>query len=478
MKFGTASGHAAMKRLAVPSPVQEWIRCAGGAPYFETETGRSWAPVGYNDAITWPTLAPLYRRKDPAVVEQHFARLRDHGVTCVRLMLDYNQVRSRHLESRVGQFSPAMVQMWDDLIALGEVYGIRFLLTPFDTFWMARRWRTHPYARANGGPSAKIEQMFTCPDTRAAIKRRLAFATRRWGHSGAIFAWDLWNEIDLNYAGGDAGAVHDFVSDISASLRADEVRLHGRSHLQTVSVFGPALKARPALDDIVFRHPSLDFASIHLYERSTIDNPRNTLAPAQATARLIAESALKCPPGRPLHDSEHGPIHAFKDRHVTLPDEFDTEYFRRMQWAHLASGGAGGGMRWPNRHPHVLIQGMYDAQKVLTEFLPLIDWSRFRRQPLDTRLSVNDFDGLATGCGDARQVVLCLMPSRAQCGKACTIDISGFEPGVYSVTQVNTLTGSHEASQLQTTQDGQLTVLVHTGGQDMALAIVCADPAA
>ena len=472
MKFGTASGHAAMKRLAVPSPVHEWIRCADGSPYFETDRGRSWTPVGYNEAITWPNIAPLYRRRDPAVVERHFARLRDHGVTCLRLMLDYNQVRARHLESRCGQFSPAMVRLWDDLIALGEVYGIRFLLTPFDTFWMARRWRTHPYAQANGGPSAKITQMFTCPDTRAAIKNRLAFATRRWGHSGAVFAWDLWNEIDLNYAGGDAAACHDFVSDISQSLRAEEMALHGRSHLQTVSVFGPALKARPALDDIVFRHPALDFASIHLYERGTIDNPRNTLAPAEATVRLMTRALRLCPPGRPLLDSEHGPIHAFKDRHITLPDAFDTDYFRRMQWAHLASGGAGGGMRWPNRHPHVLTQGMYEAQRVLGEFLPLIDWNNFARLPLDARLTAPGFDGLATGCGDCAQAIVCLMPGPRHCGTAATVAISGLDPGVYGVTQVNTLTGVAESSHLQTTHDGVLNILAGTAAQDTALAIV------
>lgn len=475
MRFAAPSDQAAVKRLAVSSPTQEWIGCAAGAPYFETESGKSWAPVGFNDAITWPTLAPLYRRRDPVAVERHFAMLRDMGVTCLRLMLDYNQVRHRNLESRCGQFSPAMVQMWDDLIALGEVYGVRFVLTPFDTFWMARRWRTHPYARANGGPSAKMTQMFTCPDTRTAIKNRLGFATRRWGSSGAIFAWDLWNEIDLNYAGGDAAACHDFVSDISASLRSDEIRLHGRSHLQTVSVFAPALKERPALDDIVFRHPSLDFASIHLYERGTIDNPRDTLAPAQATARLMAQSALKCPPGRPLHDSEHGPIHSFKDKRITLPDAFDIEYFRRMQWAHLASGGAGGGMRWPNRHPHVPIQGMYDAQKILADFLPLIDWGCFQRQPLDRRLTVHDFDGLATGCGDARQAVLCLLPGRAHCSNGTAVTIAGFEPGIYAVTQVSTITGARDFAQLQTTQGGELTVLVQGSGQDMAVAIARAE---
>jgi mannan endo-1,4-beta-mannosidase len=475
MKFGTASGHAHMKSLAVPSPVQDWIGLADGAPYFETEGGRSWTPIGYNEAITWPNLAPLHRRRDPAAVERHFARLRDSGVTCLRLMLDYNQVRHRHFESRCGQFAPAMVQLWDDLIALGELYGIRYLLTPFDTFFMARRWRTHPYSRANGGPCGGLDQTFNCPQTRDAIKNRLAFATRRWGHSGAIFGWDLWNEIDTSYAGGDIAVCHDFISDISAALRAEEMALHGRSHLQTVSVFGPALKARPDLGDIVFRHPALDFASIHLYEKGTIDNPRNTLAPARATARLMTEALRHCPKDRPLLDTEHGPIHAFKDRHITLPDAFDTEYFRRMQWAHLASGGAGGGMRWPNRHPHVLTQGMYDAQRLLSEFLPSIDWRHFGRTPLDARLTVHDFKGFAVGCGDDTQALVCLMPDQRACGAAVALEIAGLRPGVYGVTQFNPLTGESETGQLQTTLNGDLAVLVSSGAKDIVLAVVRSD---
>ncbi|TIL77742.1 MAG: hypothetical protein E5Y81_12695, partial [Mesorhizobium sp.] len=43
---------------------------------------------------------------------------------------------------------------------------------------------------------------------------------------------------------------------------------------------------------------------------------------------------------------------------ICTSPELPTEYFRHLQWAHLAAGGAGGGMRWPNRSPHVLTPGM------------------------------------------------------------------------------------------------------------------------
>lgn len=454
-----------------------WIRCAPDAPYFETEAGEAWTPVGHNEAVTWPRLGGLHRRRDVAPVEAHFAELSGYGVTCLRLMLDYSQVRHRNLEHRVGEFNPAMVQMWDDLIALGEKHHIRFLLTPFDTFFMAKRWKSHPYSRHAGGPAKSLQTMFTCQETRAAVINRLLFATRRWGHSPAVFAWDLWNEIDTLHAGHDIAATHDFVTEVSAALRAEELRLYGRAHPQTVSVFHPTMVKRPDLADIIFRHPSLDFASVHLYEKGTIDAPRRSLDPAEATVRLIGEGIAHCPPGRPLLDTEHGPIHVFKDRRVTLPDDFDTKCFRRTQWAHIAAGGAGGGMRWPYRHPHLLLPAMHEAQRVLADFLPLIDWQRFDRQPLGERLTAHDFAGLACGCGNGDQAIVVLMASESDGGSARHVDIAGLAPGCYDVTQVNTVTGTRETSQVHTRQDGTLVVLTMGGGQDLALAITPASDA-
>lgn len=476
-----AAGKAGQAHRRVDPPAAHadsgWIRCAPDAPYFVTEAGSVWTPIGHNEAITWPNLAPLYRRRDAAAVEQHFAELASHGVTCLRLMLDYSQVRHRHLEHRVGSFSPAMVQLWDDLIALGERHAIRFLLTPFDTFFMALRWKWHPYSQSSGGPCSTPETMFTCSETRSAITNRLLFATRRWGHSPAVFAWDLWNEIDSFYAGRDMAATHDFVTEVSERLRAEELRLHGRAHLQTVSAFHPHLVADPALGEVIFRHPSLDFASIHLYEPGTIDAPGCSLAPAEAAARLLGEALAECAPGRPLMDSEHGPVHAFIDRRTTLPESFDIACFRRTQWAHLASGGAGGGMRWPYRHPHILLPAMHAAQSVLAAFLPLIEWTRFARAPLGQRLVVHDFAGLACGCGDARQAVITLMPDETHGPAASRIEITGLADGCYSVTTVNTVTGAREESAVHTRQDGMLMVLAVCGGQDLALAITPAPDA-
>jgi mannan endo-1,4-beta-mannosidase len=77
-----------------------------------------------------------------------------------------------------------------------------------------------------------------------------------------------------------------------------------------------------------------------------------------------------------------------------------------MQWAHLASGGVGGGMRWPNRKPHTLTPGMREAQRGMSEFLPLIDWNSFDRRCWNERVGASIEGVDVFGCGDDRQALL------------------------------------------------------------------------
>ena len=411
-----------------------WVSVMPAAPYFQLEDGTPWHPIGANEAITWPELKPLYRRRDLPSVEAWFSRLAASGVTCMRLMLEYAQVRSRYFETSVGKWSPPMVRLWDDIFALAERHNIRLLLTPFDTFWMWLRFQHHPYNQANGGPLFHPSQALLSRPTRDAIKARLAFAAERWGGSGALFAWDLWNEIHPAHAEGQAEPFHDFIADLSAHVRDVELRAHGRTHLQTTSIFGPELRlqAHLRMEPYIFRHPSLDFATIHVYETGTIDAPRNTVDAAVGMGNIVRDSLAEITDGRPFLDTEHGPIHTFKDFRKTLREEFDDEYFRHLQWAHLASGGAGGGMRWPNRHPHSLTPGMRQAQHALCTFLETanIAWHTFARANLTAAVELFSLASAADGkpsdagihggaeAGETGEALLPHVLSRFACGTA------------------------------------------------------------
>ena len=105
---------------ADPHPPLPWISPAARAPYFVDEEGRPFTPIGQNDAISWVEFHGLYARRDLAAVERHLMWLREHGVTVLRLMMEYAQVRSRYFERPFGRFVPNMVQLWDDLFALCE----------------------------------------------------------------------------------------------------------------------------------------------------------------------------------------------------------------------------------------------------------------------------------------------------------------------------------------------------------------------
>jgi hypothetical protein len=443
--------------VAVPDvalPSLPWIEVASCAPYFVTDNGENWTPIGQNDAITWPDLAGAFRRKDLKSVENYLAYLVAHGVTCLRLMLEYCHTENRYFERPAGVFQPNMIRLWDDLFALCAQYGLRIMLTPYDTFWMRRRWSKHPYNRANGGPCRSKSHWVLCPETLSLIKARLAFATRRWGGSGVLFAWDLWNEIDPVHAGNSCLSFPFFVTELSGYLRQVELETHGRAHLQTVSVYGPLLKKHPELTEVVFRHPLLDFASVHFYD-APLRRPTDTLKPALRTGQLTRQALLEIPDNRPFLDSEHGPDRSFRNKSGHLSPEFDEEYFRHMQWAHLASGGAGGGFRWPYRHPHRLTEGMRRAQCSLAGFTQLVNWRTFPRRNLTEQLKVKPGIVKGMACGDAKTAIVWLVRADGLNAQGmvgldaaeaeAVIQLPGMEAGTYSVCFWNTRFGEPEA---------------------------------
>ncbi|QEH35513.1 hypothetical protein OJF2_40650 [Aquisphaera giovannonii] len=476
---------------AGPTPSTSWVRLGPGRRYFETEDGRPFLVIGQNDALTWPDLEGLLGRRDPGAVDRHLAWLRKSGVTTLRVMLEYVG-DGLYLESQPGEFDPVVVRAIDDLVALCERHGLRLLLTPFDTFFTWVLWDSHPYNAGRGGPCRRQLDLLTDPDGMAAVKRRFAFVVERWGGSGAIFAWDLWNELGHDHGvaseaiGPDlAATLIGVVSELSHFVRGIERSRFGRAHLQTVSHFG----AQPEgpLADLIFRHPDLDFATTHVYEPGQIDSPTDTVGAAEAMARWVRHALAEIRDGRPFTDSETGPIHTFKDLGITLPETFDLNYFRHMSWAHLASGGAGGGMRWPNRHPHSLTPGMRHAQGVMAEFAGRIDWPAFASRNVTAELKARPEEVAVHGCSDGRQAVIWAIRSEGSAGpdgdlcfrpllEGASVELPGMEPGAYRVDHVETANGHGLAAAVVECRSGPLTLDLPPFRHDVAIAVRPAAP--
>jgi mannan endo-1,4-beta-mannosidase len=90
---------------------------------------------------------------------------------------------------------------------------------------MRRRWQKHPYNQKNGGPCTSKSQWLYCPDTLQALKDRMSFVIKRWGKSGVIFAWDLWNEPDPLHAGNAVANIDFFIRQLSNHIRDLEMQL-------------------------------------------------------------------------------------------------------------------------------------------------------------------------------------------------------------------------------------------------------------
>src|SRR5687767_1258006 len=128
------------------------ISVAPGNRSFQDEAGQGFVVLGQNDAISWPGLSSLLDCSDPAYTDAYIADLRVHGINVSRVMMEYAQHTWSMLENPVGVYNPTVVEFWDNFIALAEKRGLYLLLTPFDTFWQAHNWHTHPYSASAGGP--------------------------------------------------------------------------------------------------------------------------------------------------------------------------------------------------------------------------------------------------------------------------------------------------------------------------------------
>ena len=189
------------------------------------------------------------------------------------------------------------------------------------------------------------------------------------------------------------------------------MHLYKKTHPQTISVFAPLLD-KYEMTELTYRHPLLDFASTHFYHKPTIDYPKNAMAAAITSGEMVKSALKATPDGRPFLDSEHGPISYFRKNKRGLPEAFDNQYFQFMQWAHLASGAAGGGMRWPYRHPHTLTHGMRKAQLNMAQFCKLIDWQNFNRENISDLIQLETANVQPFGCGDNHQAVLWIMRNK------------------------------------------------------------------
>jgi hypothetical protein len=440
-----------------------WVTTKPKSCYFWTEDGNPWTPIGQNEAISWLKLRSLYDRADVPAVEEYLQMLKQSGVNCIRMALEYWDEEWFNFETKLGEFNPTLVTFWDDLISMCERYEIRIVLTPFNGYWLRREWDTHPYNIENGGICKDWSEILVNPDARTAIKQRFKFCTERWSHSGAIVGWSVWNSIHPMFSSNDVPAIKSYVDEMLDYIVELEKQLFGKRHVHTASVLNALINREVAERKNIYPHivkqfqemtlgnPKLDFISILMYDEISLDDPKDTVEGPLAMARNLCQAICQNKNYRPVIAAEYGPIHAFKDKEVILPEYFDNEYYRHVTWAHFAAGGAGSGFRWPARHPHCLTTGMHFAQKNLSKFLKYIDFKDFRRENLNEEIKVSDINVGVCACGNRKEALLWLVRKDKMNTDGMVdphvdtlkfdVEIPNLYPGKYQVVIFNTREG-------------------------------------
>ncbi len=287
-----------------------FVRVAGER--FVLDSGRPFFPLGHN--LGWhypgqPTLPEQLRAMGAA--RMNWSRI----WACAWDGKNPFFVRGQPYPA-AGEMLPEVFARWDAILAAAEAAGVRLQLVFFHHGLVSTRndsnWAEHAWNRANGGFLDRPQQFFTDATAKEYQKRWLRYAIARWGHSPAVMAWELFNEVewvDTAQIDKDWPTVVGWHAEMAAFVR----ELDPYRHPVTTS----AAREHPEL------YRAMDFYQPHTYPRDV----------------FVGIAGVRPYPGKPWFFGEfgRGTWEHNADEHLTV---------RNGLWASLLSGHAGAAQYW------------------------------------------------------------------------------------------------------------------------------------
>lgn len=324
----TRNGEA-LAAPALPLAVPGAAAIAGGFVHaqgtrFVTDAGHPYFPLGHNLGWQTPGLMPL---------AEQLGEMGRAGMNWSRIWAcpwdGKNPFYSRGTRAGApagappeaigpppGELAPEALRRWDEIVAAADAAGVRFQFVLFHHGLFSTttnpNWPEHPWNQVNGGFLARAQDFFTDATARDYTRRWLRHAVARWGHSPAVLAWELFNEVewvDLAAQDKDWATIAAWHAEMAAFLRS----IDPYHHLIATS----SETEYPAL------YEAVDFYQPHTY-------PRDVFTTIAGTASL---------PGKPWFFGEFG-------RGAAGPGSDEARVVRDGIWAALLFGHAGASSYW------------------------------------------------------------------------------------------------------------------------------------
>jgi hypothetical protein len=292
-----------------------------GARHFRHRDGRPFIPIGQN--LGWP------EESGSRIYSAWLRSLAAEGANCGRLWLvhymcgtalEWSPKKVNPGYGGVGVYSQESAARVDRMLASALENGVYLTLSFYsfgDTNW---DWERNPYCRQAGGWLGEPTEFFTDERARRATRNRLRYAVARYGWSPAVWAWELWNEVETS-----RGYTEDAVTSWHEEMAAYVKSIDAHGHLVTTSYrFTP-----PETSCRAYELEDIDFVNVHSYLPQLTD----------VLPRRVAEARRF---GKPVAVSEYGL--------GVSPDYFDADpdglHLHDGVWTGLFSGAAGTGMTW------------------------------------------------------------------------------------------------------------------------------------
>ena len=163
---------------------------------FKLSSGKSYVPFGHNLAWQYGD-APSYAKQlgDMAKAGLNWTRIWTNRWDGKSPFIPEDKAAKLPL----GWMNEPAFARWDSIISQGEKDHIKlqFVLFHHGLFSTTTdpNWDEHPWNVANGGFLADPTDFFSNTQAKKLTKNWLRYAVARWGHSPAIMAWELFNEV-------------------------------------------------------------------------------------------------------------------------------------------------------------------------------------------------------------------------------------------------------------------------------------------